>query len=521
VEEAAAAEPVHSSRILDAAASRVTQRRAALAAVLIGAAIVFAQFDPLNQPIRGDRANWEYMAHVISRGGVPYRDIVNIKTPLSAYIGAAAILLTKPFGVRDIYAVRFAYLGLALFCIAFTFLVALEYFDSLRIAALAAAILTGVNFFVVNNSAGIQPKTPVVLFGLICLWAIRKDRPMLAGVAGMLAALTWQPGLLFAGAAGLAFSRYLTSWRDRKAVRVVFGASIPLAVIIGYFWAVGALRDFYLWAFDFNLHVYGPGEAKPLSLFVKFLRDMISNQFRQERLYCAIAVVGVLFACWEELKCAWKGRFEYIRNNAPQHALVIAPLVYFIFCMVDVQGAQDFIPFLPFIAIFSALAMVNAIDRLLELARWLARIPNHRAVHAAAFAVVLLLVVGLTVVDAFSYKRKGGRLREQQAEVAEIVSNLQPGDQIFVHGATEVLVLSGLTSASKYFFLDRGKDGYLERVEPGGFDGWLERMKAERPRIVLLTRLRRVDRKRDLLQWVGQDYELRRLRIFNYYIRKD
>jgi hypothetical protein len=337
----------------------------------------------------------------------------------------------------------------------------------------------------------------------------------------MLAALTWQPGLLFAGAAGLAFSRYLTSWRDWKAVRVIAGAAIPFAVMIGYFWTVGALRDFYLWGFDFNLHVYGPGEAKPLSLFVKFLRDMISNQFRQERLYCAIAVIGVLFACWEELKCAWKGRFEYLSRNAPQHALLIAPLVYFIFCTIDVQGAQDFIPFLPFIAIFSAFAMVNATDRFLELVAWATKIRQHSAVQAATYVLVLLLVLGLTVVDAFSYKRKSGRLREQQAEVAEIVSNLQSGDRIFVHGATEVLVLSGLTSVSKYFFLDRGKDSYLERVEPGGFDGWLERLKAERPRIVMLTRLRRVDRKRDLLQWMGQDYELRKLKLFSYYIRKD
>jgi hypothetical protein len=417
--------------------------------------------------------------------------------------------------------VRFAYLGLALLCVAFTWLVAFEYFDSIRIATLAAAILTGVNFFVVNNSAGIQPKTPVVLFGLICLWAIRKDQPLLAGIAGMLAALTWQPGLLFVGVAGLAFSRYFTSWRDGKALRVIAGAALPFALMIGYFWTVGALRDFYLWCFDFNLHVYGPGEAKPLSLFIKFLRDMISNQFRQERLYCAVAVVGVLFACWQELLGAWKGRFEYLRNNAPQHALLIAPLVYFIFCMVDVQGAQDFIPFLPFIAIFSALAMVSTIDRFLELVAWVAKIRQHRAIQAATYALVLLLLVGLTVADAFSYKRKGGRLREQQAEVAEIVSNLGPGDRIFVHGATEVLVLSGLTSASKYFFLDRGKDGYLGRVEPGGFDGWLEMLKAERPKIVLLTRLRRVDRKRDFFQWVAQDYELRRLKLFTYYLRKD
>src|SRR5215467_13369465 len=68
------------------------------------ALIVFCQLQFWKLPSAKDRANWDYFAQVISRGGVPYRDVVNIKTPLSAYIGAAVIVVTRPFGLSPVQA---------------------------------------------------------------------------------------------------------------------------------------------------------------------------------------------------------------------------------------------------------------------------------------------------------------------------------------------------------------------------------------------------------------------------------
>src|SRR5262245_40664964 len=70
------------------------------------ALIIFCQLQFWKLPAARDRANWDYFAQVISRGGVPYRDVVNIKTPLSAYIGAAAIVVTRPFGLSAVMATR-------------------------------------------------------------------------------------------------------------------------------------------------------------------------------------------------------------------------------------------------------------------------------------------------------------------------------------------------------------------------------------------------------------------------------
>jgi hypothetical protein len=102
-----------------------------------------------------------------------------------------------------------------------------------------------------------------------------------------------------------------------------------------------------------------------------------------------------------------------------------------------------------------------------------------------------------------------------------MLSHFQPGDSIYVHGAAEVLALSGLDNASKYFLLDRGKDRYLDVVEEGGFYGWLGRMKEGRPKIVVLTRMKKVRHRKDFYGWVEEGYEPRKNPVFSYYLRKD
>ncbi|HEX8090345.1 MAG TPA: hypothetical protein VF762_15910, partial [Blastocatellia bacterium] len=109
--------------------------------VMAVAAGVYSQSRFWTQPSAGDRANWDYFAQVIARGGVPYRDVVNIKSPLSAYIGAAAIMAARPFGLRDVLAIRVTFILLAALTVAFTFLVALEYVGSRPVALLAATIM--------------------------------------------------------------------------------------------------------------------------------------------------------------------------------------------------------------------------------------------------------------------------------------------------------------------------------------------------------------------------------------------
>jgi hypothetical protein len=461
------------------------------------------------------------MAQVIARGGVPYRDVVNIKGPLSAYIGAAAIVITRPLGLRDIYAVRLISVLMAVLTAGILFLVVFEYFKSLRTAFLAGLIFIGFNAFATTNSSGIQPKTPMILFGLAAMWAIKRDRPYAAGLTGMLSALCWQPGLLFVGAAGLAFSRYLTIWRDLKVLKLLAGAAIPLIVLLGYFWVAGALRDFYLWSFHFNYSVYGPETMRSFHAFLGYLRRIYTQYHVGERIFFIMAAFGQLMALFQEARLAIKNGAKSLLDRAPFHSIVIVLVVYTLFCRINAQGMADSLPFLPFVAAFAGAAIVTGLDLAVSLLERVKPMPHLSAIGAAAFVAVCVIVFGKYMTDAFSYNRAGITLQKQEAELREMLSHFQPGDSIYVHGAAEVLALSGLDNASKYFLLDRGKDRYLDVVEEGGFYGWLGRMKEGRPKIVVLTRMKKVRHRKDFYGWVEEGYEPRKNPVFSYYLRKD
>lgn len=495
-------------------------RRRLFLIVIAVAAIVFAQFQFWQRPTSGDRANWDYFAQVISRGGVPYRDVVNIKSPLSAYIGAAAMIAARPLGLRDIFASRLVFQLMAVLTVGLTFLVAHDYFRSRRVGLLAAVIVLGVNFFATTNSTGTEPKTPMVMFGLLSLWAVYKGKPVWAGAFGMLSALSWQPGLLFVGAAVLAFSRYLTKWRDWQVVRLLAGAAAPLVVLLGYFWMEGALRYFYLWGVHYNLNVYGPIGARPASSSLALMGAVLRSSYRQDRVFFYLAAVGIIAALFAELRHARRDGARVLLAGAPRHAIIIAPLVYFIFCLVNMQGSADLIPFLPFVGVFAALALVMTTDQVIAFLGKARPNLNRMAVQRAVYAGLLVLVFYRGVADVFTLKQGLRSLKDQDEGVAEIMSHMEAGDKIFVHGRTEILVLAGLTNASKYFLLDFGKDAYLNHVEPGGFDGWLNRLKAERPKVVALSRLRQVQHKKEFWDWVNAEYDLREGRVFSYYLRK-
>jgi hypothetical protein len=232
----------------------------ALAAFVIGVSVMVLHH-PGRLAERGDLAIWDYVAQSILRGQVPYRDVVEIKTPASAYLSAIAMAVGRRAGMQDIAAVRLLQVLLVGLLSAVTFLVAEAYLRN-RLAAIIAFLIPLLPDHLVVMIAGTQPKLPMILFGMLSLLLIARDKPLWAGLCSMLSCLCWQPGLMFTGTAVLICSRYLTSWRDRRALKAMLGALMPLAAMLIYFATVGALSDLWTWTMTFNASVYAPTVAK-------------------------------------------------------------------------------------------------------------------------------------------------------------------------------------------------------------------------------------------------------------------
>jgi len=495
-------------------------RRLPLLAFLFGAAVTL-MYRPFIQPEAGDPSIYDYIAQCILRGQLSYRDVVDIKWPGSTYLSALAMLVGKPFGLRDVLAARLLQVLLVGVLAAVTFLVAEAYLRS-RVAGVAAAVMP---FMLPSFSnimvLGTEPKLPLMVFGLLTLLFIIKDRPFLAGFFSMLSCLCWQPGLMFTGVAFLIFSRYLTNWRDLRALKVLLGAAIPFAVMAIYFYSRSAFGDLWSLTISYNYGVFGPEAKRGTAEALKHIGKVMSRVFQTDIVLVFLGLAGYIIYLVERLRARFKGKKVFASPDTLRDALLLPTAVYFAFCLINFQSAPDSLPFIPFVGIFAAYCFVVAGRWIKAIkhgegrwghARWEAWVPA----LAASTMLILALFRGAT------YKPDKGTIRDQDKEFKLVADVLGPNDTLYVHGTTELLVLLNKPNLNPYVDLDWGKDDYIaSRKYSGSFKALVDEMEAQAPKVVALSRLKVVAHRAELEQWVEAHYD--KLDVPGYegiYIRK-
>ena len=476
----------------------------------------------------GDQAMWDYMAQAILRGQVPYRDVVNIKAPLSAYISAIAILGGKAAGLNQLLAIRYLGVILAGALLVVTFAVAEGYTRS-RLAAFVAVLvpLTWERFYYAA-SAGTEPKLSMILFGMLSLLLIYKNRPFWAGAAGMLSCLCWQPGLLFAGTAVLVFSNYLRSWRDLRGVKAMIGAAVPLLIIVVYFYQAGGLSDLWKWCFVFDLTSYAPSAYRSLGQQAEHIGSAIGHSFRRTGIVVLIAAaIGYLMFWIREIR----GTLQVLKRgpgerDAMRHsghttgAVLIAPLVYLIYLRFDFNAAPYLIPIIPFAGIFTGWFAAGCIE--LIQSRFKGRV-HKRLFRIEAHQYAGLIVVALFLylaISASSAKYQGTTLGDEYTLLEPLRTALTPQDTIWAQGEVNVLVLLDRPDASQYIWFDRGKDDFAGRDAAGGFQQVLGEIEAQRPKFVALGRMEEVHHQDEIEAWLAEKYTPFPILGFEVYVRR-
>lgn len=465
---------------------------AATAAFLIASAVVLAD-RPFTHTETGDSSIFDYIAQSIVRGQVPYRDVIDPKGPGSMYVSAAAMALGRSAGMRDIIAVRWLHVVLMGLLAAITFLVAEEYFEN-RVAAVLAALIPFVTgAFSSQVIRGTQPKLPMALFGMVSLLLVAKRRPFWAGFFSMLSCLCWQPGLMFTGVAVLIFSKYLTSWRDRSALKTLLGAAVPLAVVLVYFACVGALGELWSWTVVYPSTVFAPETSMSLAETVDTMWAVVERELKPASLIVPSALAGLVIYIAARIEPAARLRSRELFKDA----IVYPPVIYLIFCAINFQSAPDLIPFYPFIGLFAAWLVVE-LSRLVSQAR-----PKLAMILPAC---AMLIVAVLLVLE----HGPGGRestLQDQDREAQIVASYLGPDERIYEHGMGEVLVLLNKPNAARYLALNSGADNFIAARKPGGFRDIVDELESAAPRVVVMTRLRNVRHAEELRDWVEQHYD--------------
>src|SRR5262245_10421409 len=349
----------------------------------------------------GDSAIWDYVAQSIMRGQIPYKDVVEIKLPGAAYLGAMAIWVGKLFGIRDLIAIRLLNFGMVGALSAATFSVAELYLASRPAAIISFLIPLSSQRFLEWMAQGSQPRIPMILFGMLTLLLIAKDRPFLAGASSALSCICCQPGLLFAGVAFLIFSRYLTSWRDLRALKTLAGACLPLAAMFVYFAWLGAAADLWSWSFAYTFNVYAPVGFRGIFGNARHIWNVTSRVLGPGVIFLALAVFGYVMLWWETLGQRRQAADAVKGLSEPRgsrqlftDALLIAPLVYVAFCLIDFKSASYLIPPAPFVGIFAGVALLKLI-RYPPLAAFGRRFVSTWGLAWTLVAMVLLLSVAV------------------------------------------------------------------------------------------------------------------------------
>lgn len=456
------------------------------------ASAMFLCFRPWAQPEVRDHSIWDYVAQVIADGGVPYRDAVEIKTPASAYMGAAAILAGRVVGLPDFASIRVLFFLISVGVVLVVYELGALVFDR-GTGLLAAVITTGVDPLAEWAGAGIQPKVPFVLFGLLSICLSLRSRPLAAGIAAGLSALCWQPGCIFLLPACIPFIPDV-----RKLTRLASGFCAPVAACALYFLFVGAFDDLWNWTVVFP---FGPYVAKYTRSFRGLTGTawkLLEQSYAREVIFLPIAGCGLLIG----IALAVRRRKT---DRAPRWRPLLAaatPIAVMLgLTALNLQGESDLFPIFPLAFPFAAFAILSVLRLALS--------------HTVALVAASILCFAWNGSDALTY-RLPSTLRHQFDALAPVASLVKPGDRVYAHGDLQFLVLFNLHNASPHLFLDRGKDVFIEKLEPDGFKKFLVRLEAAEPKVVVLGRKGLVERDDELLAWIRDRYTVARRILLRY-----
>src|SRR5262249_4869441 len=145
----------------------------------------------------------------------------------------------------------------------------------------------------------------------------------------------------------------------------------------------------------------------------------------------AFSAVGLLLYGVERLRARLNWRQAVASRDLFKDALVMPPLIYLGFCLINFQSGPDLIPFFPFVGIFAGWLLVRACQAV-AASRWPKL--NARSIRALNFAphLALIIIIFLVIIRALSYSTlRTGTLQDQKREAAVIAGLLGPNDSLY------------------------------------------------------------------------------------------
>ncbi len=500
------------------------------------ALVVLWQYAPAQRKLDADASFMLYAGQQILRGHAPYVGVAIVKLPVSPLVAALGIASGRAFGLDDILAGRIAFWLCAGIAVGAAYLVGAALAHELtgfqnhalsltnrsvpreretnatasKTARLWAFLYGSASaaFFLSFQTLGIQvaegpeAKLPMVCAGMLCLVLLAREKFFWAGVAGVIAFMAWQPGLVFVAAAlGCAF---VVTERKRAVPAALSGIALPLLLVGAYLVANGALGSMFRQAFGANANYF---EEKKVA--VGILSTVVANASKvwSVSLECSATEVpfvylgyagmlgGALFLAYR----LWKTRDTKLFLAA--FPLLLSGAGLFGFSLLDLQKCSDFVPLIPYLALGAAAFFIFLIYL---VSVFLA----HRAPLGFALGVFLILVIlFFGARDAFTQPPQNG-IAQQRALAQELAAQLAPQDRVQQFGDAFFLIDTQRENATRFVHLGEKQGLGILTAEGVSMEDLVAQLRAANPRVITLSRAKTKGWAKPLYDWIEMNYTL-------------
>lgn len=476
------------------------------------------------QAIPHDTTYHIYAAQQILDGHAIYRDVAIIKAPLSDFATAFAILAGRALGISDIMSARLMSLLTFMATVSVTYWAGRVLFKSRIVGFIAGLIMAGWDFYGLRAVTGPEPKAFLILFALPAFALIAQKRWTLAGVCAALTALAWQPGLMVAALAFAAAciapwletkrDATVNSWRVAfgQALRVLGGFAIPFAFLFVYLLWNDAMIPAWNAAIGANVTHFNNEQARtPL---LQIIRNNYAEIFFVDARYCfsplenwlwltgAVGFVGMVLSQIETT-----ARTKRAPIHLDRTPLLLYTLGFAAFSLVDFDFCPDLFPLLPVVALATGWLVWGAARVAGELAAEYLKSSTVQVVHLGIVTAALALIVLVYLADVRAYTLNGMNFEDQQYVVGVAKTYLAPGDTVLSFGNAIVLIELQMPNATKIVHLGSKSGLGVLAFEPGGFQGMLDALERNPPKLITLARENHLDWQQPFYDWLAAHYE--------------
>src|SRR3954463_14223779 len=334
----------------EALARMTPERRAFLLAVgggvvaLVIAVVLFTRFS-LGDNFWRDEAIYAYGGQQPAAGVPVYSGIFAPKPPLPTFLDALGVLSARAVDKNDLTAMRAEFFVFALLAVVAVYVLGLWLWRS-PLAALAGAVpFASFQGFAQDALGGPGAKTPGILLMVVALALLVRRRWFLAGIAGSLAFLDWQPLGICAAAAvlgALLVNEPADEQRWKRGARALGGVAIPIGATVLFLLIDGGLSRFIEASFTFPATGLRRGNVTLGGNIDTIVRVVNTHYGHTRVLFWAglVLLVAVLVA--------WLVR----RTDRVAAVVVLGTFAAFAAASVyDFQGYPDLFPLLPYAAL--------------------------------------------------------------------------------------------------------------------------------------------------------------------------